>query len=84
MAKSRSESAPRGAPSFLSLRGVPMKSGRRGNLVKSDCFAKTVKGKRRYGGIRKGERNHAWPGQKLIVRRHCEKRSDEAISRRAA
>jgi hypothetical protein len=31
-----------------------------------------------------GEENNAWPGQNAIVFRHCEERSDEAISERAA
>jgi hypothetical protein len=31
-----------------------------------------------------GKRNNAWPGQKANVLRHCEKRSDETISKWAA
>ena len=37
-----------------------------------------------YTRFAEGKSKDAWPGQKISVFRHCEKRSDEAISKRAA
>ena len=62
MAKSRSGSAPRGAcvkPLLNVVRGFSLVHDPQGSHYKVES-----EWQQRYGGIRKGERHHAWPGQK--------------------
>jgi hypothetical protein len=49
-----------------------MKSGRRGNLRTMERIAKTIKGTKRNGGVRKGERTMPGPGKMTNAFRHCE------------
>jgi hypothetical protein len=68
----------------LSFRVTPDKSGNyRMTLLNKrkggDAYGKVPK--RVAIAKRQGEENNAWPGQKFIVFRHCEERSDEAISK---